>query len=121
MKLTGLYLLSSAAALIVACSTPASESDTPPKPKSERTSIDAPIPTRAMARRNKASYRDLGLGHAIYMRKCGECHLHKLPDEIDSDSWHGIVPGMAWNAGISAEEEKALLVYLQAAATESAQ
>lgn len=76
---------------------------------------DAPVPDTMMAMRNKTSLDTLEAGHGVYMRKCGECHTHLLPDEITSDDWHVIVPGMAWNAGIEPAEEKALLKYLIAA------
>lgn len=89
-----------------------------PVPSGERTSLDAPVPDKAMARKYDVNLDQVGLGHAIYMRKCGECHLHVLPDEIKSSNWHVIVPGMSWNAGISPEEETALLEYLRIAAKE---
>ena len=81
----------------------------------QRTSLDAPIPHPGMAGRAKTSMETLDIGYGIYMRKCGECHLHKLPDELNDPGWHVIVPGMAWNAGIEPVEKKALLTYLQAA------
>lgn len=90
-----------------------------PKPKSERTNADAPVPNRGMAFRNPGNLRDLSLGHSVYMRKCGECHYHKFPDEVKSDTWHIHVPGMAWNAGIEPYEEQALLLYLQAASKDA--
>jgi len=90
-----------------------------PKPSSDRSSLDAPVPDQAMARKYNAKLARIGLGHAIYMRKCGECHLHVLPDEIKSNNWHLIVPGMSWNAGISPNEETALLDYLRIAAKEA--
>jgi hypothetical protein len=68
-----------------------------------------------MALRSKTSLDTLQTGHGVYMRKCGECHVHLLPDEITSKDWHVILPGMAWNAGIEPAEEKALLKYLIAA------
>jgi hypothetical protein len=76
---------------------------------------DAPVPDAMMAIRSKTSLDTLDTGHGVYMRKCGECHTHLLPDEITSENWHVIVPGMAWNAGIEPAEEKALLKYLIAA------
>ena len=78
-------------------------------------SEDAPVPDTMMAMRSKTSLETLHTGHGVYMRKCGECHTHLLPDEITSDDWHVVVPGMAWNAGLEAVEEKALLKYLIAA------
>lgn len=80
---------------------------------------NGPVPDSAMAIRSKTSLETLQTGHGVYMRKCGECHTHLLPDEITSKDWHIIVPGMAWNAGISPAEEKALLKYIIAARTKS--
>ena len=81
------------------------------------TNADGPVPDSAMAIRSKTSLWTLQTGHGVYMRKCGECHTHLLPDEITSKDWHIIVPGMAWNAGITPVEEKALLKYIIAART----
>lgn len=78
-------------------------------------SSNGPVPDRSMAIRSKTSLETLQTGHGVYMRKCGECHTHLLPDEINSKDWHIIVPGMAWNAGITRMEEKALLKYIMAA------
>ena len=38
-----------------------------------------------------------------------------LPHEVSEGDWHIVVPGMAWNAGISKDEEEAVLQYLLAA------
>lgn len=78
-------------------------------------SESAAIPDNAMAKRSNTSLDTLQTGHGVYMRKCGECHTHLLPDEISSKDWHVIVPGMAWNAGITPVEEKALMKYIIAA------
>ena len=80
----------------------------------QRTGSDAPIPTKAMARRHDTSIQALRLGHSVYLRKCGQCHVHYLPDEVRSPYWHVVVPGMAWNAGISQREQGALLEYITA-------
>ena len=95
-----------------------SQTEKPTKNPDERTSLDAPVPSKKMARKHKASWEDISLGHAVYMRKCGECHEHLLPDEVKSENWHVYVPQMAWRSGISPEEEKALLAYLKVAAKE---
>ncbi|MGJ8642573.1 MAG: c-type cytochrome [Luteolibacter sp.] len=78
-------------------------------------SESAPLPDANMATRSGNSLGTLETGHGVYMRKCGECHTHLLPDQVTSDSWHAIVPGMAWNAGIEPAEEEALLAYMLAA------
>ena len=84
----------------------------------ERTSLDAPIPDKKLAQKYQVSLSQIGLGHAIYLRKCGECHLHILPDQVTEQQWHVIVPEMSWNAGLTLEDEKALYQYLRVASQE---
>ncbi|MDA7880966.1 cytochrome c [Akkermansiaceae bacterium] len=108
------FSILSISALMTSCSS----TEEKPKNPDDRTSVDAPIPSKKMARKHDASWPDISLGHAVYMRKCGECHEHLLPDEIKSDNWHVYVPKMAWRAGISPEEQQALLAYLEVAAKE---
>jgi hypothetical protein len=84
----------------------------------ERTSLDAPIPDKKLAQKYQVSLSQIGLGHAIYLRKCGECHLHVLPDQVTEQQWHVIVPKMSWNAGLASEDEKALHQYLRVASQE---
>jgi len=84
----------------------------------ERTSLDAPIPDNKLAQKYQVSLSQIGLGHAIYLRKCGECHLHVLPDQVTEQQWHVIVPEMSWNAGLTSEDEKALHQYLRVASQE---
>jgi hypothetical protein len=38
-----------------------------------------------------------------------------MPADISSDDWHVVVPGMAWNASLSAADEEAVLAYIIAA------
>ena len=79
------------------------------------TTKTAPIPDAAMASRSKVSVRTLQKGHAVYLAHCGRCHEHILPKDVSREDWHVVAPGMAWNAGISAADEKALTAYLMAA------
>ncbi len=72
-------------------------------------------PTAALARQSGQPRAELEQGYAVYMLKCGECHERKLPSQVSDMRWHKVVPGMAWNAGLSAADEKALLSYLVAA------
>lgn len=72
-------------------------------------------PTRAMALATNSDLREIGEGHAIYMRQCSQCHEAKLPATIPSKAWHVIVPGMAWNAGLSKAEEDKVHSYIMAA------
>ncbi len=96
-----------ALALLTACSAPQS--------RKSGVSESAAVPDISMAIRSKTSLDTLQTGHGVYMRKCGECHTHLLPNEISSEDWHVVVPGMAWNAGITPVEEKALMKYIMAA------
>ena len=75
----------------------------------------APIPDTAMAARSKVSVATLQRGHAVYLAHCGRCHEPILPKDVSKKDWHVVAPGMAWNAGISAADEKALTAYLLAA------
>jgi len=72
-------------------------------------------PTAALARQSGTSKAEIEQGYSVYMLKCGECHERKLPSQITDLRWHKVVPGMAWNAGLNATDEKALLSYLVAA------
>jgi cytochrome c5 len=83
--------------------------------RQRKVSKDAPIPNETMAMSSKVSIETLQTGHGVYMRRCGECHTHLLPNEVSTADWHIVVPRMAWNAGINPEDEKALLKYLIAA------
>jgi len=76
----------------------------------------APIPDTAMATRSKVSVATLQRGHSVYLAHCGRCHQPILPKDVSKADWHIVAPGMAWNAGISAADEKALTAYLTAAA-----
>ena len=72
-------------------------------------------PTKEMAAATNTDLAKIGEGHAIYMRQCSQCHEAKLPSTIPSEAWHEIVPGMAWNAGLSKTEEAKVHSYILAA------
>ncbi|MFC4993264.1 c-type cytochrome [Rubritalea tangerina] len=72
-------------------------------------------PSKAMAASTGTPLEDLGKGHAIFMRQCTQCHERWIPNEIPTKEWHKIVPGMAWNAGLSEEEERLVTEYVIAA------
>jgi cytochrome c5 len=74
-----------------------------------------PAPDAAMVERSGQSLEILQQGHAIYMIQCGRCHEPMMPSEVSSADWHIVVPGMAWNAGISQGDEDAVLKYIMAA------
>ncbi len=75
----------------------------------------APSPDAAMAARSGAEEAALKRGHAVYLAHCGRCHEHIMPKDVSRKDWHVVVPGMAWNAGISAADEEALTAYILAA------
>ncbi len=75
----------------------------------------APLPDAAMAPRSGTQEATLKRGHAVYLAHCGRCHEHIMPKDVSRKDWHVVVPGMAWNAGISAADEEALTAYILAA------
>lgn len=74
-----------------------------------------PLPTMAMATSSGKPLERIQRGHAVFMLHCTECHEAMMPDDVTRSDWHIVVPGMAWNAGISEADEAALLDYLLAA------
>jgi cytochrome c5 len=75
----------------------------------------APIPDATMASRSGVKYGTLQRGHTVYLAHCGRCHAPILPADVSKADWHVVVPGMSWNAGISADDEAALTAYILAA------
>lgn len=75
----------------------------------------APVPDAAMATRSGVNHETLQRGHSVYLAHCGRCHEHILPKDVSKADWHVVVPGMSWNAGISAADEEALAAYILAA------
>lgn len=68
-----------------------------------------------MAAAASASLVTLERGHQVFVKHCGRCHGYEMPDEVSGPDWHVVVPGMAWNAGISQADEAAVLQYVIAA------
>ena len=68
-----------------------------------------------MAAKSGESLAVLQKGHAVYMSQCTRCHEPMMPSQVSKADWHIVTPGMAWNAGISEADEKALLKYILAA------
>ena len=73
------------------------------------------MPTAKMAAQSGYPIEDLGKGHAIFLRQCTQCHERMIPKEIPTNEWKHIVPGMAWSAGLSKEEERLVTEYIIAA------
>ena len=78
-------------------------------------SNDPFAPSPELAKLSGKPIEDLGKGHSIFMRQCMQCHEKRIPNEIPTEEWHVIVPGMAWNAGLSPEEERLVTDYVVAA------
>jgi cytochrome c5 len=74
-----------------------------------------PVPDAAMSTRAKVKIETLRQGHTVYLSHCGRCHEYILPRDVSRADWHVVVPGMSWNAGISAPDESALTAYILAA------
>ena len=77
--------------------------------------VKAPLPDASMARQAGTPITTLGRGYSLYQTQCAQCHESKMPKDMRVDEWHTIVPGMAWNAGLSKQDEKAVEAYLVAA------
>lgn len=90
-----------------------------PEPTEENPFRD--MPNTSMAAKSGIPLEKLHDGWGLYMRKCGECHRKKHPQDISNDGWQKIVPHMSWNAGLTQGEEQDLLNYLKAANTEAPQ
>jgi cytochrome c5 len=75
----------------------------------------APAVTPAMVARSSSTEGILQQGRALYIAHCGRCHEYQLPDTVSDADWHVVVPGMAWNAGLSKQDEHAVHQYLIAA------
>lgn len=80
--------------------------------------VSAPVPNAKMASAAGKSLDMLGKGYALSQVHCAQCHEFKMPEDMRVEEWHSIVPGMAWNAGLSKEDENAVLAYLVAATTQ---
>lgn len=115
----GLWIVSPTFALVAACSV---------FNKTDEGVVDetgyglyVTLPSEELARKHKTSLKDLHIGFGTYVRECGTCHSHVLPEDLSSSQWHVTTPKMAWNANISDKEQKALLSYLVAATQDPGQ
>jgi cytochrome c5 len=79
-----------------------------------KVAIRAPEPNAVMAKTAGHSLESLGNGYTIYLRKCAECHEHRVPTMLLPAEQHSLVSGMSFNAGLSKTEEKDLQNYLDA-------
>ncbi len=77
----------------------------------------APVPDARLAASARTPLDQLERGYQVYLAECGRCHEHVLPDEVRRPDWHVVIPGMAWNASLSAADEKAVTAYIMATTT----
>lgn len=73
------------------------------------------VPSKNMSLVTEIPIEKLQEGHKIYKAQCSKCHEPKLPGAIPSGTWHKVIPGMAWNAGLTKSEEEKLNTYIIAA------
>jgi len=73
-----------------------------------------PAPSVRMAEVSGVPLETLQQGRAVYLSDCTRCHEAMMPEDVSRSDWHVVVPGMAWNAGITAEEEADVLAYILA-------
>lgn len=76
----------------------------------------APKPTARLAARAGESLERVGTGYWVFQRKCLECHESRIPKDPNHPDWHPVMQGMSWNAGLSTDEQGAVMAYLRAAA-----
>jgi cytochrome c5 len=79
----------------------------------------APLPTTAMASASGTTLPTLQRGHALFISQCTRCHEAQLPATVQAKDWHTVLPGMAWNAGLKPQDERAILAYILAAKSAS--
>jgi cytochrome c5 len=84
-----------------------------------------PEPTAADVSRGSAHFADLTLselhqGRALYVSRCGSCHVLKRPLELAPEQWQAEVTEMRSKNGVklSDAEARAIVRYLAIAATD---
>ena len=75
---------------------------------------EVPNPSSAMAAKSGKPLSQIQRGHEVYMLRCGECHMYKLPKDLDVDEWEDAMPKMITHAGLASSDEKAVLDYVVA-------
>lgn len=73
-----------------------------------------PLPDATMAEASGTPVKTLQRGRAVYVTDCARCHEAMMPEDVSREDWHVILPGMAWNSGISAADEDAVEAYILA-------
>jgi hypothetical protein len=59
------------------------------------------------------SQGNVSQGEQLYQLKCGRCHLAYTPEKYTLEEWKTIVQGMGPLSGLTAEDEKQILDYLE--------
>jgi hypothetical protein len=75
---------------------------------------EVPNPSSTMAAKSGKPLSQIQRGHEVYMLRCGECHMYKLPKDLDVDEWEDAMPKMITHAGLASSDEKAVLDYVVA-------
>lgn len=104
------------AGLVAACTTAPPDAMPDDAMRVLKTKATVPSPDQAMATRSGTPLDQLGRGYTVFLRKCSECHEPRVPVNPHDPSWHPIVVGMAWNAGLGLDEQEAVEAYMKAAA-----
>ena len=68
---------------------------------------------RAQARDPGVSEADLQRGRTLYLSRCTSCHAPFPPASRNAEAWHHDLAKMRALAGIDAEQERLILVYLE--------
>lgn len=84
-----------------------------------------PVPTAADATRGSSHFpgltlNELSQGRALYVSRCGSCHVLKRPAELAPEQWQAEVGEMRKKNGVnlSEPEAQAIVRYLSVAATD---
>jgi len=75
------------------------------------------VPTEKDASES-VSLESLQQGRALYVRKCGSCHMLHLPQEFNQTAWSNQLDEMQDRAGIQDSDRDLILTYLARAAHE---
>lgn len=62
----------------------------------------------------ETSAGDLGRGAALWSQNCSRCHNMRDPKEFRDDLWKPIVTHMRIRAGLTGQDTRDILVFLQA-------
>lgn len=75
--------------------------------------VTPPDLARAQERDPSVSEADLQRGRTLYLSRCTGCHAPFSPASRDLDAWRHDVAEMRTLAGLDADQERLILVYLE--------